>query len=274
MSFPFLPTDTWIPSRANSQINPLVSVWLKSTIVNCLSVAPVIPLLRGWALYCAQRSNNIALTDPPYRGAIDAVLKSGNGLNVYRGSLPLIAAIPLTSAFALSTALSGLMFSSDIDTYASAATAIVSIIAGEICVQPFRYLYFQKATDLTSSITYGNIWRFSSWNHIYRGIGLTTTAALMIQMGPHLERYFGLDRSPNYRVPIYAGVGMMAYICYVTGFRRMIAADIKSAPTLKNTLRSLSPMVILSGIMMMTLTRTLVTTLQSNFSAKSHLIPF
>ena len=273
MSFYFLPTDTWIPAKYNSELNPIASVWLRSSFMNCLSLAPVVPLLRGWSLYVSHKSTSSSSSASTYKNSIDALLRPGMSSNLFRGFLPLVASVPVTCAFALPATLSMLMMTSNEDPYVMTATSLGTIIAGEICVQPFRYFYLRMAADSNSMTTYRYLWQSTSWPNMYRGIVSFSAASLLIQMGPHSSRLFGFEKDP-YQALVGSAVCLAAYPFYITGFRRVCSRNMTEAPTLINTLRNASPLALLSGIVVLTGCRAMITLLQANFSVHSEKIPF
>lgn len=273
MSFYFLPTDTWIPAKYNSELNPIASVWLRSSLVNCLSLAPVVPLLRGWALYVSNTSMSASSSSSTYRNSIDALLRPGMGSNLYRGLLPLIASVPITCAFSLPATLSMLMLTSNENRYSMAASSLAIITAGEICIQPFRYFYLRRAADTNSIRTYRYLWQSTTWLNMYKGILPFTAASLLIQIGPHLTRLLGFEKEP-YQALIGSAFCLAAYPFYVTGFRRVFSHSIAEAPTIASTLRNASPLALLQGIIALTGCRVMITLLQANLSAHSEKIPF
>lgn len=272
MSFPFLPNDVWIPSGPSSLLNPMISVWLKTSLVNCLAVAPVVPLLHGWSLYVAQSSSLAPKTPIPYRGAIDALLRTGKGFNLFRGSLPLFMAIPMCTGSSLAVSISSLMMTAKIDPISSAFTALGAVMGGEILVQPFRYWYFQRVISGESSM---QIAQRSTYSTIYRGLGYVMIASALVQLYPHLERYVGLDRDENLRIPLYGATGLVSYTLYTMAIRRM-CVDQGEAIVSRVPSSSLLPRISLlfAGVLTMGVSRALVSTLQTHMSAKATALPF
>jgi hypothetical protein len=124
-----------------------------------------------------------------------------------------------------------------------------------------------------SQMSYLHLWRATSWPAMYTGIGLFTAASALLQIGPHISRYFGLDTTPEYQVPIYTALGLVSYICYSSAFRRISMRNSEKGPSMLTAL-SRSPRALLSGLLALVTSRAVVMTLQSNLSAKSELIPF
>jgi hypothetical protein len=281
MSYFFLPTDVWIPASSETTLNPIASVWLKSTLGSICSVAPVLPLLRGWALYVGQheviRSTGSPQTSKEYKGAINALFKFKPSISFFfRGCTPLLASIPLTSSFALAASVSGLMATSlfeEQERIKSAATATAAVLGGELLIQPLRYLYFQLASDRTGALKVRTAWRQASWTALYRGVGAAMVASSILQLGPHLERYFGIQQNSKLGLSVEIGGGLLAYMCYMLSFRRACTSKGVS-PISSGQLFREGPFVIGAGVLSMVACRVMVSTLQVAFSANSHLIPF
>jgi len=278
MSFSFLPNDVWIPSGPETWLNPMASVWLKTTLVNCLAVAPVIPLLHGWSLYVVQSSTSVAKkTIVPYRGTIDALLRTGKGLNVFRGSLPLFMAIPMCTGSSLAVSISALMMTANIDPVSSGFSTLGAVMLGETLVQPFRYWYFQRVVSQEPSLVIG---QKSTYSNIYRGLGYAMVASAVTQLYPHFERYLGLDKNQSLRLPLYGIAGLFSYGSYVMAVRRMCTAEGEKAPTLARTLfggsASILPRIsfLFAGVFTMGAARALVSTLQTHMSAEAAALPF
>jgi len=261
-------------------LNPMASVWLKTSLVNGLAVAPVIPLLHGWSLYVTQSTSLDHTSSLPYRGSIDALLRTGRGLNVFRGSLPLLLAIPVCTGSALYASISGMMVTANIDTASSMATTLASIGFGEICVQPFRYWYFQRLVTNNSSL---EIAQRSTHRGVYRGLGLSMVASAIVQLYPHLSQYYGLHRHQNFHLPLLGATSLISYMCYAMAARRMCTAEGETAPTIFRTVfggPSLSTFIIpkvsflFAGIVTMGAARALVSILQTHLSAKATALPF
>lgn len=208
-----------------------------------------------------------------YKNSIDALLRPGMSSNLFRGVLPLMASVPVTCAFALPATLSMLMLTSNEDPYTMTATSLTTIIAGEICIQPFRYFYLRMAADTSTMSTYRYLWQSTTWPNMYRGIVSFSAASLLIQMGPHLSRLFGFEKEP-YQALIGSAFCLVAYPFYITGFRRVCSRNMAEAPTLINTIRNASPLALCHGILALTGCRAIITLLQANFGVHSEKIPF
>lgn len=277
MSFYFLPTDVWIPSSPDSFLNPIASVWLKSALASSLSVAPVVPLLRSWAVYVRSTTVSQPSTPPTthfsYRGAHEVLLKgSMSTTSFFRGLVPLMAAIPLGSAFWLTTSLSGMMattLSDPTERIQSAATAVAAIGAGELLVQPLRFLYFHQASSLDNTMTLRSLIHQHGFSVLYRGFLPALAASSVLQLSPHLSHYFGLQTNPNTKLSVDIATYAVAYTFFAASFRMACDSNATPSSIIKN-----GPRFVLAGAVSMTIARFIVSTLQSSFSAKSYMIPF
>lgn len=277
MSFFFLPTDVWIPSGSSSQVNPAVSVWLKSSIVAGLACAPAIPLLRSWALYVRSHFENLLPRDStgtalPFRGASEVLMQHRAPVSTYfRGAMPLLAAIPIGSAFYLTASLSGMMATELYDKaerLGSAATAVGAIVAGELFVQPLRFIYFQQASSIGANPSIRSILHSHGFLGLYRGVVPAMAASALFQLEPHFVRFFGLNQPLEVALPVQAAFTLSAYICYATSFRMAIAPN---APA--SLLSAGLGRLLLVGSISLLVSRAIISRLQSGFSSKSYLIP-
>lgn len=221
MSYPYLPPGL-VPAKENSWLNPIASVWIKSSFINILAVAPLVPLIRGWYVAIAKSTVSLPSHTRRYYTAFDAAWHTGKGIHAFRGSLPLLGSIPIVTGFSILTMLHASMFAQNNEDYTSLAIACGSLVAQEIVVSPLRSLHTTVATWSFLHHSKQEKKPYISLRSTFMPLRYFLPASVLVASYPLLFPY-SPNRTPDLvEIPLFAVFGLGLYTLYERGFRDIL----------------------------------------------------
>lgn len=279
MSYPFLHSGL-VPGKENSFLNPIASVWLKTSLINVCAVAPLVPLIRGWYLSIAKSAITLPTPERRYYTAFDAAWSSGGGLQMFRGSLPFFASIPICTGISLFSMIHFIMFVENNEDYGSLAIASSALIAQEVIVSPLRSQHVLSSTwsalNPTKAFERPRITLRSS----FVPLRFFLPASMLVTSYPIVFPYSGRTQADPFHLPLLIAYGVSVYTLYELGFRDILKqnAEIRKVnferPLVQALPLSKRVITYAGGMLSLLFIRTSFTALAAVMSNKHEQIPF
>lgn len=278
MSYPFLHSGL-VPANEGSPLNPIASVWLKTSTINICSIAPVIPLIRGWYLSIAKSQITVPIAERRYYTAFDAAWRSGGGMQMFRGALPLFASIPVVTGCSLFSMLHLVMFIENPKDYSCLAIAGGSLLAQELIVSPLRSYHVLSSTWGALNPTEAHLRPQLTLRSAFLPIRYFLPASLLAMAYPSLFPVTPRSQADPFRLPLIGIYGANLYTLYERGFRDILKQNsqirnLNFGPSASALPLSTRALTFAGSMLSLLFIRSTCTVLATAMSNKHELLPF